>query len=628
MTEYYTLGEYDAQGVPKYLSGVETIVPSLLDRILEAVPERTNIPRDKPSFIAEDISRNIIIKSDENFNGCDVYMTFLLEGAGYKNTIGYYHYPLNGGFTVPTKLVNNNYVPMTYDDRNSKNGSGKSILNKTIVFPNASLPSWANNNGKNSQAGGGNLYPGSRVKLVYDITDPTKPFPNNTGIGFFVIPNGWNGSKVTNWAESVHTDAVFNYKSYVQTIPLFDAQTSTNDMGIMIVAFEDIMRPNGDNDFNDVVIQLDFTNRSKVVTDKFLVLPESGAVAENNLIIDKTGVYYQFTNAVLNDYLKLDCDEFEFVHTIKMSNEYEHKTTLKQIFRELNLSNGGHLKEDEEYDEDEDREDVIIVYSVLKGSLRNYNYFINSFINRDGTSPINPNVSALVEFQNIYLVDQHKCIKGQHLKIRNKKDKSRTYKSDPIIPKINSGDRAYVLGDPHIKTIYNFKYDLPNTPSIYQLYNDGETIINTLTDYFYMNKGLPVFEDLTFMRYLSIQVVNKGYVIVDMYHPDTYYVYGANNKFIKIAEHVAFNFGDTTNISLAENSRADFAKLVGTNQFIMKYINFRTNLLGNTAIELIFMPHRKDLVNSISLLSNNLLMTSAKGALISPKQVYTLENLV
>lgn len=627
MTEYYTLGEYDSQGVPKYLSNIETIVPSLLDRILEAVPERTNIPVSKPTFIASDVNRNIIIRSQDAFEGCDVYMTFLLEGAGYKNTIGYYHYPLNGGYTVPTKIVNNEYVPMGYADRNNKDSSGKSILKKTIVFPNASLPTWANSNGKNAQAGGGNLYPGSRVRLVYDTSRPELPFPNNTGIGFFVIPNGWNGSRVTNWAESVHTDAVFNYSSYVQTIPLFDAQNSTDDTGIMIIAFEDIMRPNGDNDFNDVVIKLDFTGRSKIVTDKFIVLPESGAIVENNLMVDKTGIYYQFTNALLNEYLKHDCNEFEFVHTIKMTNDYEHRDTLKQIFRDLNKSNNGRLKELEEYDEDEDPEDIIVTYSVLKGSLKNYNYFINCFINRDFTSPINPNVSALVELQNIYLIDERKCIKSQELKIRDKEKKTE-YRQGQIIPRINNGGNPYCLGDPHIKTIYNFKYDLPNTPSIYQLYNDGEVIINTQTDYFYMNNGLPDFENLTFMHFVSISVRDKGYIIIDMYHPDTYYVYGYNNKFIKVSDHISFTFSDVSNLSSAKDNRAEYAKLMGTNQFIMKYINFKTNLLGTASLELVFIPHRKDIVNSVSLLSNNLLMTSAKGALISPKQVYTLESLV
>lgn len=632
MAKYYSLGSYDRQGVPTYLESIDTVLPSTLDRILLAVPERVNIPIDRPNYISDSVTRNILIQStDEGFEGADVYMTFLFEGAGYRNTVGYYHYPLNGDLKVPSKLQNNTYVPMTYSDRNAVNGSGKSILNKTIVFPNASLPTWANSNGKNSQAGGGNLYPGSKVRLVYDTTKPELPFPNNTGIGFFVIPNGWNGSTYVDWGESVHTDSIFNANKSVQTIPLFDTQLSTEGIGRTVISFEDIMRPAGDQDFNDIIVQIDYTPRSCVRIDDFIFLPDADPITKDEIAIDKTGIYYCMKSSTVTDFLKNPADEFEFVHIIEIDNEHEHRTTLKQVFKDLIMSNDGHVDDDDE--EFSSEENIVIKYKIKKNKLQNCTYFVNPFINRGITSPINEYVSALVELQNIYMIDERKQIKNQRLIIRDSNKKTKIKDDDDIKPHVKNGGHTYCLGDPHIKTIYNYKYDLPNDQNIYQLYNDGTTTINTKLDTFYMNESINELKDLTFMHYLGIDIKNLAHLIVDMYHPDTYYILdevsGEYRKISKDEIDSTFKVYNAEDLpQVASKNYSEYVKLTNTNQFILKYINFKTPQLGNTFIELLYITHRKDLVNSMSIISNNLLMTPAKGALISPKHVRTVDNIV
>jgi len=170
MTEYYTLGSWDRNGVPLYLDSVINVPPNLVDRIISTLPERSNLITANPNYLNESIPRNLIIRSnDEAFDGVDVYVTFLYEAAGYKNTVGYYHYPLNGEYTVPTKYDGSNWVPLTYEDRNNVDDNSKSILHKTVIFPNASLPTWDNRDGKNYMSGGGNLRSGSRVRLVYNM---------------------------------------------------------------------------------------------------------------------------------------------------------------------------------------------------------------------------------------------------------------------------------------------------------------------------------------------------------------------------------------------------------------------------------------------------------------------------
>ena len=140
---------------------------------------------------------------------------------------------------------------MEYGDRDNI-VNGKYELNKTIIFPNTSLP-----------RKGGNLNSGSKVKLLYNVNDPSQKFPNNIGIGFFLIPNGWHGhqSGFVNRPNIVYTDRVFNRhnpdpEGNIQVILLHDLVNSNNDQGQLLLGFEDIMRPAGDKDFNDLIKDL------------------------------------------------------------------------------------------------------------------------------------------------------------------------------------------------------------------------------------------------------------------------------------------------------------------------------------------------------------------------------------
>lgn len=134
MPEYHTLGSYDSNGVPNYLHDVATVPPDLVERIINTLPERSDLTSANPEYISDSATRNIIIKSeDSHFTGADVYVTFLFEGAGYRNTVGYYYYPLHGDYLVPTKSEGSGWTPMTYSDRNSDS------LNKTIIFPSSKI---------------------------------------------------------------------------------------------------------------------------------------------------------------------------------------------------------------------------------------------------------------------------------------------------------------------------------------------------------------------------------------------------------------------------------------------------------------------------------------------------------
>ena len=104
-SNYHYLGNWDSQGVPEYLMEPDEISPELIQRMHVSLPEKGNVQNHSPHYLTNTHTRNLLIQTDnENFTGADVTVTFLTEGAGYRNVMGYYWYPLRNGYTVPTKL--------------------------------------------------------------------------------------------------------------------------------------------------------------------------------------------------------------------------------------------------------------------------------------------------------------------------------------------------------------------------------------------------------------------------------------------------------------------------------------------------------------------------------------------
>lgn len=638
MSEYFTLGSWDSQGVPTYLDSIETLSPDITNRILDVLPEHQNVPVAKPDYISDTSSRNLIIQSTrEDFIGAEVYATFLYEGAGYRNVAGYYVYPLNGGNLVPTKNTGTtespNWVPMTYSDRNNVDTNGKSTLKKTIIFPNASLPSWANSNGRNSLAGGGNLLPGSRVKLLYDVNNPTTPFPNNTGIGFFLIPNGWNGT-VYDAAERVHTDSVFNTNNSVQSILLYDSESSSSSAGTeLIISFEDIMRPGGDSDFNDVVIKATCTpDYAAFGVENALVLPLTGAITSDDLVLDRTGMYFMLQNSTIASYIASGASNFYFEQTITMTNLYNQYDTLLTILQDFQLANGGvvttNVTEGEELSDDQPRT-ITITLTVPKADLQNYIYVFNSYVNRGVTSPADSNVSGLVDFQNIYIANGQNNITNKQITVADSNNV--THINESVTPIYKNLSSPYAMGDPHITTIYGKRYDLPNNTNCYEMYNNKETIINAKMDFYPMNKKYPIYKDLTFISMISISVGDKC-IFVNMFHPDCYYE-KVNGVLIKIDLSGSNKFGIFTMFnenelpSVAPARRKNYARLSKTQQFLLKYVHFKSSLLNDVYVELFFITHRKDFVNSVSILSNGLNLVDATGAFVHKRLAKVISEI-
>ena len=215
------LGGYDAQGVPDYLTTPGTIWPDVLDFIAANLPERPGVPEGNPHFLDAENQGSLLFRE-----GGELWISFAAEGAGYRNALGYFTYPIGD----PPK--NKNQIDV-----------------HTVVFPNTSLV-----------GSGGGLSVGDRVYLG--------TFPANTAVGWFLIPNGWDGARqIVNdkWNTRYSVDKINNFtrnKYRKHTVLL-----ANNVREFLVLGFEDLNRPGGDNDFNDAVFILEPRPWSSVNTD-------------------------------------------------------------------------------------------------------------------------------------------------------------------------------------------------------------------------------------------------------------------------------------------------------------------------------------------------------------------------
>ena len=207
---YYTLGTWNSKGKPNYMEpGKENLSNAFLTAINNSLPESQRLPISHPDYLANDMDANLELIEDGL-----IYVTFVTEGAGYQNILGYFTYPTNN-------------PPASAED----------ITDLTIIFPNVSRPN--------------PLQPGRKVQLYYldqSTNTYSETFPEGTSVGWFIIANGWTN---------------FNRQKYY-SIPSFNPETSAEerkhnvllydeDTERLILAFEDLNRCCGDDDFNDVV---------------------------------------------------------------------------------------------------------------------------------------------------------------------------------------------------------------------------------------------------------------------------------------------------------------------------------------------------------------------------------------
>lgn len=188
------------------------VEPDVLEELDIVFPERTNFVEQHPYLFSNSINHNIVLTEDS-----EVYLTFVSEGAGLTNSLGYYTY------NPSTKIVE----------------VGELDLN--ILFPNIS---------DNILDQGDMLQLGDRA------------FPAGTMVGFFLIVDGWRAGKVNFENETFFTDTYLNLEEQQQHV-LFKFE----NFNAIILSFEDkLISGAGDKDYNDVVFTLTDNSKQQPVT--------------------------------------------------------------------------------------------------------------------------------------------------------------------------------------------------------------------------------------------------------------------------------------------------------------------------------------------------------------------------
>ncbi|ACF12846.1 hypothetical protein Ctha_0375 [Chloroherpeton thalassium ATCC 35110] len=254
-TWYTTLGTWNHQGVPNYLeSPGDVITQDLLDDLNASLPESQPVPTANPEYLV-DSDMNTKLKED-----ADLWITFVHEGAGWRNALGFYTYDIDNPPSSPDE------IDVLY-----------------MIFPNVSY--------KNS---GGGLQSGNKVKLG--------TFSAGIGIGWFLVPDGWNSSTREVTEKSQIKWSVKDFNAYVASdyrqhmIALKDENRE-----LILLGFEDTSRPAGDNDFNDCIFYVSANPFTAIQTDE-LISVKTEKDADEDGVDDYSDEYPNDPDRAYNQY--------------------------------------------------------------------------------------------------------------------------------------------------------------------------------------------------------------------------------------------------------------------------------------------------------------------------------------
>ena len=215
---YLTLGEWNSVGIPKYLEDrSDRLDKDFVKDINASLPESKPLTETHPQYLKSDVETNLVLQKD-----CEVWVTFVHEGAGWLNVLGYYAYQTGK-------------APATRAD----------VANETIIFPNVSYA-----------GSGGGLKSGNKVQLKYyneKTREFEKVFPAGTTIAWFVIAQGWSDKSVTEGIYKHYSSDYLNLEKD-DNLKRHSVLLEDNEREIFLLGFEDVRRDQrSDDDFNDAV---------------------------------------------------------------------------------------------------------------------------------------------------------------------------------------------------------------------------------------------------------------------------------------------------------------------------------------------------------------------------------------
>ncbi|WP_299260257.1 DUF4114 domain-containing protein [uncultured Aquimarina sp.] len=233
---YNYLGEFSSDGTPLYLDEKDVVSQETITMINDALPEGYPVPDFNPHYISSGYDTDVVLEKE-----ADIWITFVGEGAGYKNTLGFYTYDIND--PNPT-------MPVPEDI--------------TIIFPNVS-----------AVGSGGSLEIGDKVNIGR--------FSPDTGIGWVLLANAWSDGCVGagNW--QLHSDPDYNPESDAQ-LRYHNVLLSDPNNERIILGFEDIRRDYAscDQDFNDALFYITASPYTALKTDNYVGIDTATDVTSAN----------------------------------------------------------------------------------------------------------------------------------------------------------------------------------------------------------------------------------------------------------------------------------------------------------------------------------------------------------
>lgn len=200
------LGSWDADGVPDYKEDSRRVFDTeLIEKLSQTAFENIDMRRNQPGWLA--VSADL-----ELLDSAEVTVTFLHEGTSRKNAVGYYTYPAD-----------------------SPPQSDADISRRTIIFPNASF-----------SGHGGGLQQGDAVRIKPD------KLPPQTGIGWFIAVDAWDGNSVGDTSLLYYANSAFNPENAAE-LKKHSSIIFDDDSESIIIGFEDFDRSSSDHDFNDLM---------------------------------------------------------------------------------------------------------------------------------------------------------------------------------------------------------------------------------------------------------------------------------------------------------------------------------------------------------------------------------------
>jgi LruC domain-containing protein len=266
------------------ISNKRSLSDAFMTDVIEKLPEGRRLPDSHPTWMMP-----CDIHLVEN---CTVLFTYVVEGAGYKNALGYHVY-----------------------DTASPPTSASQITDRRILIPNFS---GANEKIKYyGTTGGGSLSSGDSLDVPFEVDTVNQQhnysFPAGKSIGFFIISNGWsNGSWNSGNTQPnpstvlrLSNDIMFSNPALNTANPTgqkeqFACLQSKIDPDVIIYGVEDIRRPGGDKDFNDAVFLIEATPSTAIAPGSYVPNNTAKAASWGTVMIEDDVYDNDYNDAIFN----------------------------------------------------------------------------------------------------------------------------------------------------------------------------------------------------------------------------------------------------------------------------------------------------------------------------------------